>query len=56
MVSIVAWIRDLHEEIEGDLQPPLLLEDDKAVIFLVTYGPSTAGLVRHVHFRNAFVN
>ena len=56
MVSTVAWIRDFLQEIEGELDPPILLEGNKAAIFLVINGLTTAGRVRHVHTRNAFVN
>ena len=56
IVSAVAWIRYFVQEIGVDMEPPLLLEDNKAAIFLVTNGPSTAGRVRHVHIRNAFLN
>ena len=56
IVSTVAWITDFLQEIGVDMDPPLLLEDNKAAIFLVTNGSSTTGRVRHVHIRNAFVN
>ena len=38
------------------IEPPILFEGNKAAIFLVTNGPSTAGRARHVHIRNVFVN
>ena len=56
IVSTVAWIKDFLQEIGVDMKPPLLFEDNKAAIFQVTNGPSTAGRVRHVHIKNAFVN
>ena len=56
IVSTVAWMKDFLEEIGVTIEPPILFEDNRAAIFLVTNGPSTAGRVRHVHIRNAFVN
>ena len=56
IVSTVAWMNDFLLEISVTSEPPILLEDNKAAIFLVTHGSSTAGRVRHVHIRNAFVN
>ena len=56
IVSTVAWVKDFLQEIGVTIEPPILFEDSKAAIFLVTNGPSTAGRVRHVHIRNAFVN
>ena len=54
--STVVWLKDFLHEIGVVMKPPILFEDNKAAIFLVTNGPSTAGRVRHVHIRNAFVN
>jgi len=54
--STVVWLKDFLHEIGVIMKPPILFEDNKAAIFLVTNGPSTAGRVRHVHIRNAFVN
>ena len=56
IVSTVAWMKDFLQEIGVTIEPPILFEDNRAAIFLVTNGPSTAGRVRHVHIRNAFVN
>lgn len=56
IVSTVAWIDDFLTEIGVHLDSSLLLEDNKAAIFPVTNGLSTAGRVRHVHIRDAFVN
>ena len=56
IVSTVAWMKDFLQEIGVTIEPPILFEDNKAAIFLVSNGPSTAGRVRHVHIRNAFVN
>ena len=33
IVSTVAWIRDFLQEIGVDMEPPLLLEDNKAAFF-----------------------
>ena len=33
LISTVAWIRNFLQEIEVQLEPPLALEDNKAVIF-----------------------
>ena len=49
-------MKDFLQEISVNMEPPILFEDNKATIFLVTNEPSTAGRVRHVHIRNAFVN
>ena len=49
-------MKDFLQEIGVTIEPPILFEDNWAAIFLVTNGPSTAGRVRHVHIRNAFVN
>ena len=56
IVSTVAWMNDFLQEIGVTIEPSILFEDNRAAIFLVTNGPSTAGRVRHVHIRNAFVN
>ena len=56
IVSTVAWIRGALDKIEGELSPPLLLEDNKAAKFLVTSCPRTAGRVRHVQIRNSIFN
>ena len=49
-------MKDFLQEIGVNMEPPIIFEDNKAAIFLVTNGQSTAGRVRHVHIRNAFVN
>ena len=49
-------MKDFLQEISVNMEPPILFEDNKAAIFLVTNGSSTTGRVRHVHIRNALVN
>ena len=53
IVSTVAWMKDFLQEIGVTIEPLILFEDNRAAIFLVTNGPSTAGRVRHLHIRNA---
>lgn len=43
-------------EMLSPIQPPVLMEDNKAAIQLVTNGASTAERSRHVHIRNNFVS
>ena len=42
-------------ELQGRQKLPLLLEDNKAAIQLVTKGASTTDKSKHVHIRNNFV-
>ena len=55
IVATVAWMNDLLVELLGSTLPPVLMEDNKAAIQLVTNGASTADRSRHVHIRNNFV-
>ena len=55
ILTTVLWVRDLVVELLGHQKPPLLLEDNKAAIQLVTNGSSTADRSKHVHIRNNFV-
>ena len=42
IVATVAWMNGLLVELLGSTQPPVLMEDNKAAIQLVTNGASTA--------------
>lgn len=56
IVATVKWLNDLLVELIGECQPPILMEDNRAAIQLVTNGASTADRSKHVHIRNNFIN
>ena len=56
IVATVAWINDLLVELLGPRQPPILMEDNKAVIQVVKHGASTTDSSRHAHIRNNFAH
>merc|ERR1711991_185675 len=49
IVSKVAWMKDFLHEIGVTFEHPILFEENRAAVFIVTNGPSTAERVRHCY-------
>ena len=56
MVSRVIWMKDLMVDLGEDKQMPMLYEDNKSAITLVSDGATTSDRSKHVHIRNNFIH